>query len=159
MKKTPKIKKYLNRFKPEYIRACLALLVLCLVGWGIYESVLYTLNVSQDMELPLEFAIDENGRALPIDKVKKSKAEEVKTISLDWTDDNTNENLIIQTDEKTYYGFNRADIYFSITNISRRSQIANIDFLFRDKSVKLLSLESLSSREELDLTKPNLIII
>ncbi|MDP3043781.1 MAG: DUF2341 domain-containing protein [bacterium] len=43
-------------------------------------------------------------------------------IALAWTDDNTGENLIIQSDKKEYSGFNTVDVYFSITNISNKNQ-------------------------------------
>ncbi|RKZ06448.1 hypothetical protein DRQ25_13905, partial [Candidatus Fermentibacteria bacterium] len=164
MAKIPKTKELFKRFNPERVRQILAMhgkwfyvaATIALFVLVVFKFSLYVLNPSRNMDLPNEFVINEKGRAIAPEKVKKKNTEESKIISLNWTDDNNNENLIIQTNEKTYYGFNQADIYFSITNISRRSQVANINFLFRDKSVKLLSLESLNSREELNLEKPKL---
>jgi len=53
-----------------------------------------------------------------------------KNISLLWTDDNTNENLIIQSDKKYYYGRDSSMVYFSITNTSLNEQEPKIRFLF-----------------------------
>ena len=49
-------------------------------------------------------------------------------ICLDFTDDNTNENLIIKSDKKDYYGFGITNTYFSITNNSGQGQFVRIAF-------------------------------
>ncbi len=56
-----------------------------------------------------------------------------ETIPLTWTDDNSNENLIIQSDRKYYDGRDSSEVYFSITNISSQDQKPDIQFLFDEK--------------------------
>ncbi len=56
-----------------------------------------------------------------------------ETIPLTWTDDNSNENLIIKSDRQYYDGRDSSVVYFSITNISDQEQKPDIQFLFKDK--------------------------
>ncbi|MFA4830784.1 MAG: LamG domain-containing protein [Patescibacteria group bacterium] len=56
-----------------------------------------------------------------------------ESIPLTWTDNNDNENLIIQSDRKYYDGRDSSEVYFSITNISEKDQKPDIKFLFDEK--------------------------
>ena len=63
-----------------------------------------------------------------------------KVIACDYTDDNTGEDLIIQTDAKTYGGFNSTEVFFSIENISDENEVINIQFHFEgDETVSEIS--------------------
>ena len=50
-----------------------------------------------------------------------------------YTDDNSGENLIIKTNKKTYIGLTRANVYFSVTNIGRKSQKVDLQAYFPEK--------------------------
>ena len=60
-----------------------------------------------------------------------------KTIALAWTDDNTGEDLIIQSDKKEYNGFNEVDIYFSVTNTNREDQNMDVVVWVGDEKVEV----------------------
>ncbi len=68
-------------------------------------------------------------------------------IALAWTDDNTGETLIIQSDKKEYNGFSSVDVYLSITNISRKDQDMDVVFWVGDEKVKVEGIERLESDE------------
>ncbi len=53
-----------------------------------------------------------------------------KTLVFQYTDDNRNEDLIIRTTQETYYGFDQASIYSSVTNISPQNQSVNLQVYF-----------------------------
>ena len=53
-----------------------------------------------------------------------------KKIDFTYTDDNSDENLIIKTDQKTYIGLTRAEVYFSVTNIGDKAEKINFQFYF-----------------------------
>jgi len=53
-----------------------------------------------------------------------------KTIDFTHTDDNVNETLIIKTDQKTYIGLARGEVYFSVTNINNRAEAVNFQVYF-----------------------------
>lgn len=68
-------------------------------------------------------------------KIQKAEAATTKhfsekKINFNFTDDNTNENLIIKTDKKTYVGLARSEVYFSVTNISDKSESVNLQVYF-----------------------------
>lgn len=52
-----------------------------------------------------------------------------ETIVFEYTDDNTGENLIIRTDKQTYGGWDGADVYVMIENISGENQETKIKFI------------------------------
>ena len=77
---------------------------------------------------------------------------ENKNIPLLWTDDNTNENLIIQSDKKYYYGRDSSTVYFSITNISLKEQEPKLRFLFDNEENRgVRSVTQLNNKESLVL--------
>jgi len=67
-----------------------------------------------------------------------------KTIALAWTDDNTGEDLIIQSDRKEYSGFNEIDVYFSITNTNKEDQKMDVVVWVGNEEVKVKEIERLS---------------
>jgi len=76
---------------------------------------------------------------------------ENKNIPL-WTDDNTNENLIIQSDKKYYYGRDSSIIYFSITNTSLDEQEPRLRFLFDNEENRgVKSITQLNNKDSLIL--------
>lgn len=74
------------------------------------------------------------------------------TIKTPYTDDNIDENLIIRTDQTTYGGWNRANVYFSIENISKATEIVDIQFYFSGE-------ETLSEISELAENVPYQVVI
>ncbi len=72
-----------------------------------------------------------------------------------WTDENENEDLIIASDKKTYFGVNKSDIYFSIENKSSQDQNIALRFLFSDKNAKLESVERIAEDGEQEIPKAN----
>src|SRR4030042_2899694 len=65
------------------------------------------------------------------------KTPENETIAMSWTDNNDNENLIIQSDQKHYFGAEQAQIYFSITNASAKEQNMDVVFWFDSAEKKV----------------------
>ncbi|MCD4760882.1 hypothetical protein K8R42_03220, partial [bacterium] len=57
-----------------------------------------------------------------------------KVIDFTFTDDNTDESLIIKTDKKTYIGLSRGEVYFSVTNIGDKSESVNLQAYFPTNS-------------------------
>jgi len=75
--------------------------------------------------------IVENGK--PIDPNNTDIAPitfENKQITFTYTDDNTNENLIIKTDKSDYIGWDSDTLYFAVKNISPDDQDTKIQCLF-----------------------------
>ena len=64
-----------------------------------------------------------------------------KRIDFNYTDDNSGENLIIKTDEKTYIGLTRAEVYFSITNTGDESEAVNFQFHFPEDRGEVKKIE------------------
>lgn len=83
-------------------------------------------------------------------EVKNSEAQVVslqiedEVIDFVYTDENSNENLIIKTDEKTYFGLGSAQIYFSISNIGKNSELVNIQTYFPEDKVEIERIEKLT---------------
>ncbi|MCK5085723.1 hypothetical protein KAK05_03360, partial [Candidatus Parcubacteria bacterium] len=125
----------INVQNKKRLNIIISLTVLVLFCFALFKYVLYLIDVPlMNVKLPVEIPVVNNNLNSDIERA----------IALTWTDDNSNENLIIQTDQKTYYGFNKADIYFSITNTSRREQKTNINMLFKDRTVSLKNVERIS---------------
>jgi hypothetical protein len=57
-----------------------------------------------------------------------------KEIKFDYTDDNSNENLIIKTDEKSYYGISTSEVLFSVTNESGHDENFGLQAYFPDNN-------------------------
>ncbi|MBU1557712.1 LamG domain-containing protein [Patescibacteria group bacterium] len=66
--------------------------------------------------------------------------DEENEVVMEWTDENVGEDLIIQSDKKTYFGINESDIYFSISNDNVENQEINLRFLFGDKDANLIDI-------------------
>jgi len=58
-----------------------------------------------------------------------------RTITMDYTDVNIDEDLIIRTDSEMYGGWNSTEIYFSIENVSDKLAITNTQFYFAGDEV------------------------
>ena len=114
-----------KNIKPKLI----AIFILIILMVGAVRYVNYLMNQPLNIDLPTEFIY--NGQK----------------IALAWTDDNTGEDLIIQSDKKVYQGFNQVDVYFSITNINRRDQDMDIVFWVEDEEVKVEGIERLEAGE------------
>ncbi|MFH1427490.1 MAG: DUF2341 domain-containing protein, partial [Patescibacteria group bacterium] len=108
----------------------------------IFACVKYVIYL---MDKPVE--LNTNNKIIHQDKI----------IELTWEDDNTNENLIIRSDQKTYYGFNSAEVYFSVTNESTKDQEVNVCFLFDLPSSQLLEIKKINNddNEKLKLEEFN----
>ncbi|MDP2830454.1 MAG: hypothetical protein Q8O21_00100, partial [bacterium] len=110
-----------KKIKPKII----AISVIALIIAGTVSYVYYLINKPLNIEIPKEFIY--NGAK----------------IALAWTDDNTGENLIIQSDKKEYSGFNKADVYFSITNISNKDQEMDVVIWLEDGKREVERVEKL----------------
>jgi hypothetical protein len=64
-----------------------------------------------------------------------------KTINFIFTDDNTEETLIIKSDQKTYQGVSETTTYFSITNTSDKSDEIQVQTYFPNDVGEVTSLE------------------
>ncbi|MCK4553961.1 hypothetical protein KAU19_03285, partial [Candidatus Parcubacteria bacterium] len=115
----------LNQYKPIII-------TLSIIALIIIATVQYVQSL---INQPIDLSIQNNKSELlnlePLDNIVIPKQFEFKgaKIALCWTDDNTGEDLIIQSDKKIYNGFNQIDVFFSITNISKKDQEVDIEFL------------------------------
>lgn len=70
-----------------------------------------------------------------------------ETINLDWTDDNQGEDLIIQSDKKSYFGIDKSEVYFSITNTNKKEQRIDLRFLFGNEKASLVSIEKINGEK------------
>ena len=71
---------------------------------------------------------------------------EGQTISFPYTDNNTNENFIIYTDQQNYsglYGKDNVDIYVAIQNKSGKKQTSNVQFYFPRSDITVNSVEKM----------------
>ena len=64
-----------------------------------------------------------------------------RTINFNFTDDNTDENLIIKTNQRTYIGLGQADIYLSVTNIGQQTEAVNLQAYFPQDKGKVEAIE------------------
>jgi len=65
-----------------------------------------------------------------------------KLVEFPYSDENANEDLIIFSNSKDYYGFGYATMYFAVKNISGKSQNVDLAFSFKDNDKRqLVSLE------------------
>jgi hypothetical protein len=69
-----------------------------------------------------------------------------REIDFNWTDDNSNENLIIKSNEKNYYGLTSAEMYFSVENAGVRDEAMNFQFYFPATSSQVVKMDELIPR-------------
>ena len=104
-----------------------AILIITLLIAGTFSYVQYLINkplkILKNYTIPTEF-IHNNTK-----------------IALAWTDDNEGETLIIQSDKKEYNGFSSVDVYFSITNISKKDQDMDVVVWVGNEKVKVEEME------------------
>ena len=75
------------------------------------------------------------------------KDENGKPIDFTYTDDNNNENLIIKTDEKNYWGISSAEVHFSVTNIGKKEENIGLQAYLPEKNGEVKKLEK-SNQED-----------
>jgi hypothetical protein len=66
-----------------------------------------------------------------------------KEINFTWTDDNSNENLIIKSDKKDYFGLTNSEMYFSVENTGVRAEDMNFQFYFPATSSSVVKINEL----------------
>ena len=90
---------------------------------------------------------------LPVQEVKLATEFDFngKIVKTEYTDDNVDENLIIRTDKSHYAGWNETEIFFSIENISKITEIADIQFFFSGEEV-LASISELKKDVSYNIT-------
>jgi Domain of unknown function (DUF2341) len=82
--------------------------------------------------------------AKPATNVDKDKLDvDGKEINFTWTDDNSNENLIIKSDQKKYFGLTSAEMYFSVENTGVRDEDVNFQFYFPAASSSVAQMSEL----------------
>jgi hypothetical protein len=69
-------------------------------------------------------------------------------IDFAYTDENKDENLIIKTDKKTYFGLSSAKVYFNITNTGTRSEQLDIKSYFPENKGSVKELKRINVGEE-----------
>ncbi len=87
-------------------------------------------------------------KAPPIERVSTSSDKDFldidgQRIYLENTDDNVDENLIIRTNKKSYFGLSNADVYFSVENVGVRDEEINLQFYFPSATSGVASLKKL----------------
>jgi len=73
---------------------------------------------------------EKTGQSKDKDSDKKRFGKE--KVEFAYTDDNTDENLIIKTDKKNYYGLTRSEVYFNITNTGDERSVFGVQVHFPD---------------------------
>lgn len=96
---------------------------------------LFFFNREKEIQIPIDINIPKN-------IILEESGEEIK---FEWTDDNKGEDLIIQSDKKSYFGINKSEIYFSVSNLNKNAQNFNLRFLFGEESAKLEKIEKINS--------------
>ncbi|MCG2700750.1 hypothetical protein L6267_01115, partial [Candidatus Parcubacteria bacterium] len=115
----------LKNIKPKIIAiSIITLLIASIAGYVFYLT--RPLKILKNYTIPMEFMFNN------------------EKIALAWTDDNTGESLIIQSDRKEYNGFSSVDVYFSITNISRRDQDMDVVVWVGDEKVRVEDMERIA---------------
>ncbi|NTW22404.1 DUF2341 domain-containing protein [Candidatus Falkowbacteria bacterium] len=67
-----------------------------------------------------------------------------KEIVFEFTDDNSDENLIIKSNSKDYFGVTDAIVYFSVTNASTERELVNLQVHFPEDKGSVAKLEQLN---------------
>src|SRR3990167_765089 len=78
-----------------------------------------------------------------------------RTITFEWTDDNTKEDLIIYSDKKTYSGIYSSTAYFSVTNNSGQGQ--NVELSLTSTKAQLNEVYSYGGEETYWYNDPRVI--
>lgn len=76
-------------------------------------------------------------------------------IEFPYTDDNSNENLIIRTDKMTYGGWNNADVYIMVENKSGIGQVVNLQTFFSDESKSVADISRLKTNVSYEIDVPD----
>lgn len=100
----------------------------------LLDSVWLTAEYDQNRE---EVELDDGYE--PADKIFVDG----KEIDFEFTDENSNENLIIKSDRKDYYGVTNADVYFSVTNASTQPEAVSLQVHFPEDEGSMVKLERL----------------
>ena len=80
----------------------------------------------------------------PAKNVDKDKLDvDGREINFTWTDNNSNENLIIKSDQKNYFGLTNAEMYFSVENTGVRDEDVNFQFYFPATSSSVVKINEL----------------
>ncbi len=83
-----------------------------------------------------------------------------KEVEFFHTDENTNENLIIISDQKTYYGLTQTEAYFSVSNVGDKVERVNLQTYFSNQQAEAVSLQKWGMDEKwqnLSLSSENLL--
>jgi len=91
---------------------------------GKTEDVIVHLD-SAWVEITYQTWSEEEQRQTEVESLITPEGEKINFI---YTDDNLDENLIIKSNKKSYHGLTQADVYFSVTNIGRSSELFDIQF-------------------------------
>jgi hypothetical protein len=98
---------------------------------SVWVEISYENGVKKDTEAE---SGDENSDKLFVDG---------REINFNWTDDNSDENLIIKSNQKEYYGLTSAEMYFSVENAGVRDENVNFQFYFPGASSTAAKIEEL----------------
>lgn len=88
------------------------------------------------------------------EKAEKAKFKN-KEIEFFYTDENSDENLIIKTDQKTYIGLTRAEVYFSVTNIGDKSEQVNLQAYFPEDRGEVKTIEKWTENIPYEIDVPD----
>jgi hypothetical protein len=75
-------------------------------------------------------------------------------LEFDFTDDNSDETLIIKTNERTYDGFSEATTYFSVTNTSKKEDEFTVQAYFPDNLGEVESIEVFNQNKPREMVVP-----
>ena len=137
-------KKLINMFH-QYKPIIITLSIIALI---IIATVQYVQSL---INKPIDLSIQNNKLELldsePSDNIVIPKEFEFKgtKIALAWTDDNTGEDLIIQSDKKIYNGFNNIEVYFSITNTNKKDQNMDVVVWVGDERIRVEEMERIDT--------------
>jgi len=93
-------------------------------------------------------------------EISKTEAAEIKNfenrkISFSYTDESEDENLIIKTDQKTYLGLTRAEVYFSVTNAGRKPEQVGFQFHFPENQGTISKIEKWTENVPYEIDVPD----
>jgi hypothetical protein len=104
-------------------------------------------NFSADLDSVWVEISYQNGLVKTDDKPKNIDKDKLnvdgREINFTWTDNNSNENLIIKSDQKNYFGLTNADMYFSVENTGVRAEDVNFQFYFPATSSSVMQVNEL----------------
>ena len=81
-----------------------------------------------------------------------------QTIEFPYTDDNSNESIIIKTDKKTYNSFAGSDVYYSVTNTSNMAEkVVLLAYFSKDQSdIKNVKVRQLGEWQDMQIQREGL---